>query len=173
MSERPCCACRRVFDFSNGQSKFCPECQLAKFPIVYRFICPDGRSYVGSVADGRNRISCGISRSNSRLLAAFEQYPPESWVYEILEQLPPGCSERKLRNAEQRHIDRLRSWDPAVGFNMQPAVWNQEGPSQQAARRRQAEINRAWQAKHPGWNGSWRLPMSSAATSSESDITHS
>jgi hypothetical protein len=154
MSERPCCACGRPFDFPNGQSKYCPECWPAKFPIVYRFICPDGRSYVGSVADGRNRNGRGgISRANSRLLDAFEQYPPETWIYEILEQLPPGCSDQVIREAEQRHIDRLRSWDPAVGFNMHPAIWEGEGPAQQAARQWRVEINRAWQARQPGWNG--------------------
>jgi hypothetical protein len=124
MSERPCHACGRAFDFSKrGRSKFSPECRPAVFPIVYRFICPDGRSYVGAVADGRHRSDHGVARLNSQLLAAFKQYPPEWWSYEVLERPPPGCSWHDRREAEQRHIDRLRSWDPTAGFNMQPAIW--------------------------------------------------
>jgi hypothetical protein len=135
MSERRCSACGRAFGPPYGMREYCsPECRLAKFPIVYRFICPDGRSYVGAVADGRYRGDRGIARLNSLLLDAFEQYPPESWSYEVLERLTPGCSWRDRREAEQRHIDRLRSWDPAFGFNMQPATWEGEGPSQQAGR---------------------------------------
>jgi hypothetical protein len=103
-------------------------------PAVYRFVSPDGRSYVGSVSDYRNRAANGIYRSNERLEAAFEQYPPESFVFEILERLSPGCSERELRKAEQRHINRLRSWKPESGFNMYPAIWQGDGPSQRAGR---------------------------------------
>jgi hypothetical protein len=124
MSERPCCACGRLFTPCNWQNKYCRECRRG-VPIVYRYICPDGRSYVGAVGDGRRRDVYGIKRSNARLLDAFEQFPPETWTFEVLERLPPGHSfqhYRDLREAEQRHIDRLRSWDPVFGFNIQPAI---------------------------------------------------
>lgn len=88
-------------------------------PAVYRFICPDGRSYVGSVRNGHSRTR--IARSNSRLASAFKQYPLERWTYEVLERLPRGCSKLDLRAAEQRHIDRLRSWAPDAGFNINVA----------------------------------------------------
>jgi hypothetical protein len=42
----------------------------------------------------------------------------------VLEKLLPGCSERELREAEQRHIDRLRSRTPELGFNMHPAIFS-------------------------------------------------
>jgi hypothetical protein len=87
-------------------------------PGVYRFICPDGRSYVGAVKNCRKRAKKGIARLNHRLAAAFEQYPPKDWTFEILEWLKPGCSNDQLRKAEQRHIDRLQSWLPDVGFNI-------------------------------------------------------
>lgn len=60
---------------------------MTKAPVVYRFICPDpdGRSYVGSVSDGRKRPDIGIARSNSRLEEAFVRHPPETWAYEVLE----------------------------------------------------------------------------------------
>ena len=65
----------------------------------------------------------GLSRSNSWLIKAFEKYPAEAWVYEVLEELPPGCSESTLRHAEQRHIEQLQSWDQTHGFNVHPATW--------------------------------------------------
>jgi hypothetical protein len=106
--------------------------------VVYRFVRPDGRSYVGAVGDSRRRGS--IQRPNVRLLAAFELHPPETWAFEVLERLPPGCSIPALREAEQRHIDRLRSWLPEFGINMAPAVWTADGPAQRAGRQRTAVV---------------------------------
>jgi hypothetical protein len=111
-------------------------------PAVYRFVCPDGRSYVGSVSDCRKREARGIARSNPWLKAAFERYPPDTFTYEILERLPRGCSIEQLREAEQRHIERLRSWDQERGFNICPATWNGDGPGFLAARQRRAEQTR-------------------------------
>jgi hypothetical protein len=91
--------------------------------VVYRFICPDGRSYIGSASDSRNRFNNGIARSNLRLAPALKQHPPETWTYEILEELKPGCSVRELREAEQRYIDRLQTSLPEYGFNIQRAAW--------------------------------------------------
>jgi hypothetical protein len=84
----------------------------------------------------------GIARKNARLLIAYEQYPPETFTYEVLERLVPGCSERDLRKAEQRHIDRLRSWSLDTGFNMMPAIWEGDGPAQRAASQWRAELTR-------------------------------
>jgi hypothetical protein len=95
-----------------------------KAPAVYRFVCPDGRSYVGAATDIRKRDVHGIARTNPWLKMAFERYPPDTFTYEILERLPPGCAIGQLREAEQRHIERLRSWAPEPGFNIYPAVWN-------------------------------------------------
>jgi hypothetical protein len=130
---------------------YCPrsECRRIRFPAVYRFVCPDGRSYVGAVCDSRKRG--GIQRSNPRLLAAFELHPPETWIFEVLERLPPGCSIQTLREAEQRHIDRLRSWLPEFGFNMAPAVWTADGPAQRAARQRAAAILATTRQKRKLW----------------------
>jgi hypothetical protein len=90
-------------------------------PAVYRFICPDGRSYIGSAGDYHQRSNSRIQRKNPRLLAAYEQHPPETWTFEILERLTPGCSKQELQEAEQRQIDRWRSWAPECGFNILPA----------------------------------------------------
>ena len=96
---------------------------------------------MGSEADCRKRGD-KLGRRNARLLTAFERYPPESFRFEILQWLAPGCSEQELRAAEQRHIDRLRAWQPARGFNMHPAVWQGDGPSQRAGRAYRAAITR-------------------------------
>jgi hypothetical protein len=115
-----------------------------KAPVVYRFICPDpdGRSYVGSVSNGRKRPDIGIARSNSRLEEAFAQYPPEAWTYEVLEQLPSDCSRQARLEAEQHHIDRLQTWSPEFGFNIEPAIWTGDGPAQRAGRQYRASINK-------------------------------
>jgi hypothetical protein len=90
-------------------------------PGVYRFICSDGRSYVGSTYDLTARPKKGLARNNTHIKAAIEKYPPETWQFEVLEQFPAGCSERELRAAEQRHIKRLGTLDPECGFNIDPA----------------------------------------------------
>jgi hypothetical protein len=112
-----CARCGREFEVVNRLHKFCSySCRRPKIPLIYRFVYPDGRSYVGSAADGRYRGG-HFGRSNERLQVAFEQYPPKTWTYEVLEWLPPGCSERERRVAEQRHIIALQSWKPEFGFN--------------------------------------------------------
>ena len=111
-----CKNCSREFQASSKQAAVCPRCKVTRAPIVYLYTCPDGRSYVGGVSDGRKRDDRGIERSNPRLEEAFKQYPPETWTYEVLERLPPGCSRQELREAEQRHIDRLQTWSPEFGF---------------------------------------------------------
>src|SRR6476620_9918210 len=134
-----CKACGRPCASSAPNRLYCDQCQCAKAPAVYRFVCPDGRSYVGAVSDIRRRADHGIQRSNTRLRLAFEQYPPETWRYEVLELLPPGCSKRKLHAAEQRHINRLHSCEPDSGFNVVPAYLL---PKQRRARYEAAALKR-------------------------------
>jgi hypothetical protein len=130
-----CKSCGQTFRPRHMLIQYCSDdCRTTKAPAVYRFVSPDGRSHVGSVKDSRNRAAIGIYRSNERLEAAFEQYPPETFVFEILEQLQPGCTAQQLRKAEQRHINRLRSWKPEAGFNVYPAIWKGDGPSQRGGR---------------------------------------
>jgi hypothetical protein len=141
MSKIHCNACGQLFESHRGKKYCSPECRSsARAPAVYRFTSPDGRSYVGSVKDCRKRGDRGIQRTNARLLAAFEKYPPETFIYEVLEHLPRRCPESELRAAEQRHIDRLQTWAPEAGFNISPAIWKGDGPSQRAARQFRAAI---------------------------------
>ena len=126
-----------------------------RFPLVYRYMSPDGRSWVGSVQDGRRRNAYGICRSNAWLEEAFRQYPPETFTYEELEWLPPGCAEEKLRAAEQRYINRFHSWAREFGFNILPAKWKGNSLGQRVARQRAslrtkrqlAEQRLKWQAR--------------------------
>jgi hypothetical protein len=115
-----CQVCGKSFASPHKAREFCSP----RAPVVYRFICPDGRSYVGSVSDSRNRFNSGIARSNSRLIAAFAKYPPETWTYEILKELRPGCSVRELREAEQRFMELFASLVPERGFNIHAALIN-------------------------------------------------
>jgi hypothetical protein len=61
-----CKTCGEPFISRQGR-QYCPrpECRRNKSPAVYRFVCPDGRSYVGAVGDSRKRGD--IQRSNARL----------------------------------------------------------------------------------------------------------
>jgi hypothetical protein len=104
--------------------------RVAISPAVYRFICPDGRSYVGSRYDCREREEKGVSTSNTRLRAALEQYPADTWSYEVLQELPPGCPKRERLILEQFYIDRRATMDSAYGFNMLRAISNKSAASE-------------------------------------------
>ena len=76
---RRCLACGEPLPpGSHGRRKFCPEkCDHKRrpAPAIYRFVCPDGRSYVGSAADIRTRNRSGLSRSNRWIDKAIATYP--------------------------------------------------------------------------------------------------
>src|SRR5215831_19200036 len=117
--KRICRACGGEFTWVHSWNEsYCSEaCRRAPAPAVYRFIAPDGRSYVGSRADWPARERMGINpprgQINSRLAAALAKYPADTWTFEVLQELLGGCSKSDRVRAEQYHIDRLRSWDPA------------------------------------------------------------
>jgi hypothetical protein len=57
-----CQVCGNPFPSPHKARGFCsPDCLRARAPVVYRYICPDGRSYVGSVSDSRNRFKTSTS----------------------------------------------------------------------------------------------------------------
>src|SRR5262245_30350592 len=140
MTELACKTCGRTFTRRKRSLHCSKQCAQPKKPVVYRYVCPDGRSYVGAVLDSRHRFDNGIQRSNPRLEAAYEQHPPESFTCEILATLTPGCAGHELREAEQRWMDYFRSWSPDSGFNIEPASWNGNSPGQQAGRERHRAI---------------------------------
>jgi hypothetical protein len=121
---RQCVACGGRF-IPWRRKLYCSDaCLRAPEPAVYRFVCPDGRSYVGSRADCRRRERQGIQPGNKRLAEALAIYPANTWTFELLQTLPAACLDEIRLRAEQHHIDRLRSWDPAHGFNLDPADCN-------------------------------------------------
>jgi len=97
-------------------------------------MCPDGRSYVGSAGNAyaksaeyerylRFARKSAIRPMDQRaFVVALKTYPFDPWRFEVIERLPPGCSLRELRVAEQRHIERLGTWRPDRGFNTRPAA---------------------------------------------------
>jgi hypothetical protein len=117
-----CKRCAQPFQSKYVQRLYCSQCLGESGPFVYRFICPDGRSYVGAVQYGLGRFVYGVNRSNKRLEKAFKKYPPDTWPHEILERFAAGCSYRDLRLAEQRHVDRLRTCEKRYGFNVHPPI---------------------------------------------------
>ena len=104
---RLCKRCGRPF--VRAWRQYCSdECRVARSPAVYRFICPDGRSYVGSRNDCRARREEGIKGSNARLRAALEQYPADMWTYEVLQELPPGYWGDEIHEWARKVLVRAR-----------------------------------------------------------------
>lgn len=124
IAERKCRGCEGPMPkLKRRGMRYCGKCggtRQRPAPAVYRFICPDGRSYVGSVKDHRRRGQ-KFARRNRHLDEVFKTHPPETWTFEILEKLPAGCSVMDQETAEQRHIDRLRSTESEFGFNVRRA----------------------------------------------------
>ena len=120
-----CLTCGRRLPASyRSNSWYCGKhCQTYKAPAVYRYVCPDGRSYVGSTCNHELRLRAGIKPSNPRLASALKKYPAQTWTFAVLQLLPPGCAVPALRAAEQQHIERLHTRDPKHGFNILPAVF--------------------------------------------------
>ena len=116
-----CIGCGSVIPESAFPTrKFCVGCpnKRCRAPAVYRFICPDGRSYIGITRNHHVRPRYGVARRNARLDEAFANHPPETWTYELIEVLPQGSSREAMQEAEQRHIDNFGSQRPECGFNV-------------------------------------------------------
>jgi hypothetical protein len=77
-------------------------------------------------------------RRNVRLVRAYERFPQDTWTYEALAKLRPGCSREELEALEQIYIERLHSWQPQRGFNMNPASWRVNSEFVAHARKRLA-----------------------------------
>ncbi len=129
-----CVTCRGPFVQQERRQIYCSTpCRENPNPAVYRFVASDGRCYVGSTGNYKRKPCINIKRRNQRLLNYSS-----TWTFEILEELKRGCTTAKLREAEQKHIERLRSWDPQHGFNMRIASHSKASD----ASRQQAKIER-------------------------------
>lgn len=172
---KSCAACGEPLPAgSHASRKFCAErCDHRKrpAPAVYRYVAPDGRCYVGSVSDIRTRDRRGLSRSNSWIDEAPQKFPAKLWRFEVLKKLPPGCSERSLRRAEQFYIERLRSWEPAYGFNCGPAVWFGNTPGILAAWARRAEQTRRMHIRNQLADAAWWESRRIAAPVRREEVT--
>jgi hypothetical protein len=123
-----CKACEKPFEPSNWKHVYCSYRCREGDPAVYRFAAPRWPQLRRSRA--RYPQSRQVRHSAFQFAIArciLEQYPPETFTFEVLERLPHRHSSwqeasRELREAEQRHIDRLHSYDPAMGFNMVTAL---------------------------------------------------
>jgi hypothetical protein len=110
-----CVQCGEIFPDPGWNRRHCGKCRPF-YTAVYRFICPDGRSYVGSREDCQWRERVGIKPSNARLRKALKKYPAHTWKFEIIEMLKYRSNNQYMR--EQYHIERLRTMDPRYGFNV-------------------------------------------------------
>jgi hypothetical protein len=154
-TRRRCVACGEPLPpGSNARRVYCPEiCDHRRrpAPAIYRFVCPDGRCYVGHTGNHHIRDRHGLSCSNSWIAETIATHPLETWTFEVLEDLPPGCSKETLRRAEQHHIEQLRSFLPEHGFNVWPAWWFGDTPGVLAGRARRAEETREMLRRKKLW----------------------
>src|SRR4249920_2896580 len=88
--------------------------------IVYAWICPDGRKYIGAVSNGNDR-SKRVERRNDRIAEALEKHPENTWKYELLARLPRSKATAYLHTIEQMYIDMYQTMDPRYGFNIRHA----------------------------------------------------
>jgi hypothetical protein len=149
-----CKVCSTVF-YGNFSGRYCSDlCQwdmTERGSGVYCFRCPDGRVYVGSRVDIRVRKKMGIAwNPNRRVSEALKTYPAETWTFAILEMVP---RDKDLLEAEQSHIERLRSWDERFGFNIFPASWTNPSDlsviAARAYRKEEAARNVGTQTRRP------------------------
>jgi hypothetical protein len=116
MNQLACKSCGRQFMPPRGGCyRHCAECRSkikAYSPAVYRWVAPDGRSYIGSTVHSFTRPAAGLDRKNRRIDAALKEYPPETWAYEVLERLDPGCPEAELRLAESETSEPASEPEP-------------------------------------------------------------
>jgi group I intron endonuclease len=79
-----------------------------------------GKVYVGSSVNMRKRVYeharlLGLGRhKNAHLQAAFAKYGADAFEASIIERVADVAD---LYRVEQAHLDRLRSFDPAIGYN--------------------------------------------------------
>jgi hypothetical protein len=60
-------------------------------PAVYRFVSPDGRSYVGSTRRIKLSALKGLQRSGWRIAEAEAKFPPETWRLKFLSVCRPDA----------------------------------------------------------------------------------
>lgn len=98
-----------------------------------------GKIYVGSTQDfsrrwreHQNHLKCGVHPAK-RLLADFWRYGLEALTFEVIEEV---SIDGDLIAAEQRHIDRLQPFDPAIGYNTHSRADSPIGTKRSDAHRR-------------------------------------
>lgn len=92
--------------------------------VVYRYIAPDGRCYVGQTIDENRRkhefssmAKCGYR--SAKLKKAIEKYGVESFTYEVLfskEYESKEAAQKELLDIEEHYIKHFDSYNN--GFNM-------------------------------------------------------
>ncbi len=94
---------------------------------VYQIRClVNGKVYIGSAVDinhrwGVHRSDISTQTHHSRYLQrSWKKYGANQFVFEILELVPP--TKEELIAAEQAWLDRIRPFDPEIGYNTSPTA---------------------------------------------------
>lgn len=114
-------------------SKRCDVHSIPHASGIYQILCaPTGKVYVGSAVDLNRRwythrwdLRRGAHR-NSLLQRAWDKYGADAFTFTVLEYVP----RERLIEREQWHLDTLRSYDRAIGFNLDPVAGSRLGSKQ-------------------------------------------
>jgi hypothetical protein len=92
---------------------------------IYRYIAPDGRSYIGKTGlqQGARAQHNGVGyRTSSRFWNAIQEYGWESFTYQVLAVVSKSLpdAERRACLLESKFIKEYRTVSPRFGFNMRP-----------------------------------------------------
>lgn len=94
-----------------------------EYKVVYKVTWPNGKIYVGS--DVTDNIAYFGSPSNAAIQAIEADFPNReerkyiSIIREILWE-SKEASDAEVRRVERFYIERLRSNEPTVGYNIRP-----------------------------------------------------
>lgn len=92
--------------------------------VVYLYISPEDKVYVGVTINERQRRSCWFRAGDYagfRIAAARRKYPPELWEYRVLSRVSLDSLDAlllELSRLESYFIKEFRSSNPAFGYNV-------------------------------------------------------
>lgn len=92
--------------------------------VVYLYISPEDKVYVGVTINERQRRSCWFRAGDYagfRIAAARRKYPPELWEYRVLSRVSLDSLDvllLELSRLESYFIKEFRSSNPAFGYNV-------------------------------------------------------
>lgn len=110
---------------------------------IYKLTSPSGKIYIGQTKDFKKRMSQyrqGAAKGQRYLRAAIKKYTWDNFSYEILKELRTHSSE-KLDKWEIYYIQKYKSTDPEIGYNISTGGEGRKGPYSKEGREIHRKVN--------------------------------